>query len=665
MLMLPFTGYGIYRYSGAGRYFSIFTTTAILLMILFLRTRSVWVGTGFGVMVFFIGIMAYHKKLQIKKSLLKKIMLSFSALAILGLVYIFAGRGGDYSIPTLVKSISDPYSATNINRVKIWEVTGEMITDNPVLGVGAGNWKLNAGNYFSKTHFDKSLLNWLRPHNDYLWVWSVKGIFGLIAFLGIFVISLIYVFRIIHDLDDPDEKFLTLFIIAGILAYIFISIFTFPLERINHQIYVCLYLAVISVLSARAFPSVQKQINSRFNFFSGIPILVFAFIYSYSIYDAEKKVMQCRAMQFSKQWIPMYNEALKIPNTFRSLDSDGTPISWYAGLSADNSGNTKQAITAYKQAVKQHPGHVKSHNNLGVSYIKTKQYKEAIPVLEQATFILPNYLEAKINLASAYFRYGNFSACLRVLSSIPDYQMTDRINGFKESVMINPKLVPAKFFDLESPDYSGNPVDKYEFYIRRDPDWLEAVKQKAADQNFDIDDFIIADAHFIAFEKEPEMYLLWNGLEFYKKTITNDQDWLSHVQAQARKKNNELQEELEAHARTQFAADNPTAYVMFVEIEKQKKQLLANKRIRKSAEQRSEKIGVSLQQFMDVKSFVIASAVFKSKSSYDEKIDGYIASIKRDKKWLKVVRAKAKQKKTSLEDELIGEAKYMILRDGR
>ena len=663
MLMLPVTGYGIYSYKGAGKIYSVITTAALLFMIVFLRTRSVWVGTALGVLVFFGGIILFRKRLGIVDVHVKRLFLTFSAISVLALILIFAGKGGDYSINTLVKSISDPYSATNINRIKIWEATGDMISEKPLLGVGAGNWKLNIHRYFSMAHFDKSLLNWLRPHNDYLWVLAEKGIPGLVAFASIFVVAAIFIFKIIFSAAKPEKKILALLLASGVIAYLLVSCFTFPLERINHQVYLVIYFALISAMFSNISQKQDIKVRWQFMMMPAMIMAIFASWYSYNIILSEKQIRECRNLQNAQDWNGMYKKAQNISTTFRNIDADGTPIGWYTGLAGMKSGKNERAVHGYEQAVSEHPGHVKSMNNLGLCYINAKNNRKAIAILNRATRILPGYQEAKGNLAAAYYRNGQFYDCFKSLASLPQYLITDKLLQFKQHIKSNPGLITRQNLDSTLPAYAGNPVQKYAYYIQNDPEWLAVVKDKAESQHTSIEKAIQADAHFIAYEKEPEKYLFWNGLEYYEKLILKDPAWVEHVRQQAKQKHHDFESELEGHARAQFAKMNPVDYVLYEGAEKQKKQILADARRRLELVEYAAANKLDFDHYLDTYVHFVVGADYFEESEYDREIDGYINAMRQSDEWLRLVKSKAQKKGNPLSLELISEAKFMVMRN--
>jgi tetratricopeptide (TPR) repeat protein len=58
----------------------------------------------------------------------------------------------------------------------------------------------------------------------------------------------------------------------------------------------------------------------------------------------------------------------------------------------------KEAIEAFKQAIKINPDYAKTHHNLGVIYLKLGMNKEALEAYKQAIRINPDYADAHFGL---------------------------------------------------------------------------------------------------------------------------------------------------------------------------------------------------------------------------------------------------------------------------
>ena len=97
-----------------------------VLEILLLQTRGVWVA-AFLVILISIGLYSFHKKSQYRNNSL--IALGIITVGI-GLVVLFSGS----------EKIID--NSTIQSRMHYWKASKEMFLDNPITGVGAGQWKV-------------------------------------------------------------------------------------------------------------------------------------------------------------------------------------------------------------------------------------------------------------------------------------------------------------------------------------------------------------------------------------------------------------------------------------------------------------------------------------------------------------------------------------------
>jgi len=169
-------------------------------------------------------------------------------------------------------------------------------------GVGAGNWKIESPYYYKGYGFDKDQLNWVRPHNDYLWVFSEKGIFGLISFLGIFFMLFWYIAKIWHSDVPVDRKVFALLVFAGVIGYMIDSVFSFPLERIDQQVYLGLMSASVIALFYQLDAKKGLKINYLTIIMPAIPALLFAIVYSVSELKMERMVRTAREFHVQNDW---------------------------------------------------------------------------------------------------------------------------------------------------------------------------------------------------------------------------------------------------------------------------------------------------------------------------------------------------------------------------
>ncbi len=426
MLMLPFLFFGIVKRKGFFKFFFALLIVIILAILILLKTRSVWVGVALSTLVSVVILVFFGNHFKLKKNTRLAVGLSMLiAVMALGSVVYFSETTDTESIVYKLKNITNPGDSNNIHRIKIWELTGKMIKDRPLQGVGAGNWKIESRYYFAGYNFSKVQLNWLRPHNDYLWVFSEKGVFGIILFLGIFVTAFLYFRKIIISDIEIEKKILALLLISGIISYLTVSFFTFPLERMNHQIYIAVMLAALTALYHQKFGNVQKTATVKIMAVFSIIILGFSIFYAITVLDMEKKVKQARIFHQTGRWEELNKLSKEIPKTFKTLDAEAMPLHWYAGLSYANLNKIEEANQAYLKAYYENPTKESVLNNLGRTYFQMGDYENAKVYFEKALVILPDYFEALVNISSTYIQLNDYEKAYNTLNKIPQKQLND------------------------------------------------------------------------------------------------------------------------------------------------------------------------------------------------------------------------------------------------
>lgn len=182
-LLLPFTVFGTFYLNRHWKVLSTISIFTILILIFLLQTRSVWIGTSLFIVIVLIFSLVYLRKFQIfmESKKINRIVLIVSILLISSTAfYIFQSPNTYKLVKYKFNSIYDLDSESNRGRMQIALATIEMVKDNPVIGVGAGNWMINYPVYYAQ-YQGLEFKNWRRPHNDYIWILAEKGFLGLIS----------------------------------------------------------------------------------------------------------------------------------------------------------------------------------------------------------------------------------------------------------------------------------------------------------------------------------------------------------------------------------------------------------------------------------------------------------------------------------------------------
>jgi len=421
-LMLPFTIYGSFVLSKYWKSIAAICTTVLLFLILSLQTRSVWVGlfvSTFVTAIFAVFCWKYLQSNEPKSSIFRRILFPLVvSIIILSVSSFFTLK--THTFNSFLKRIESIYTpSSNQWRFLVWEKSVTMIKDNPILGVGIGNWDITIPSYGLeklpdaefKTRFPQ------RPHNDYLWVLSEVGIFGFLSYMAIFGIVIWYIFQIISHNIDRKEKLLALLIFWGIVGYMTISVFTFPKERIFHSIILLLMMALVVMMYHKSQGS-ENQISNSVIPFIGASILAILLIISFNGYTrlhAEMHTKKALEARNNKNWENVISEIDHGYSLYAALDPTSAPLKWYRGEANFMLKNIPQALEDYKKAHNAHPYHIHVLNNLATCYELDGNHEEAINFYKQAIKIFPQFEDALINLGAAYYNSGRHSEAYETL----------------------------------------------------------------------------------------------------------------------------------------------------------------------------------------------------------------------------------------------------------
>ncbi len=118
-------------------------------------------------------------------------------------------------------------------RFAIWSNTLEMIRDNPILGVGIGNWVVEYPIYHQRIMVDHQMtmsIQHINTHQDYL---EIVSELGLIGFACIFMIGVqvIRIFWKMARLMDGDDSYIAAALVCGLAGLAVNALGSFPFQQ--------------------------------------------------------------------------------------------------------------------------------------------------------------------------------------------------------------------------------------------------------------------------------------------------------------------------------------------------------------------------------------------------------------------------------------------------
>ena len=213
-----------------------FTLLFALLAILFMSTRTFFVGSIFLALVYGVFMMIrFYRKNERRRiiygvvSLMAVIIVVFVAFSF-ALKYLYPdSQQSGYTV--FIERLKTLSSETGGLRSQAWRNSFKLIKDNPLLGIGTGNWKVEVLKYESSS--TGAYIYMYKNHNDFIETTADIGIFGGLLFLGIFLLIFAnFIKAFFKAKKGEEESYKWLFLPAfGLFCYSFDAMFNFPSDR--------------------------------------------------------------------------------------------------------------------------------------------------------------------------------------------------------------------------------------------------------------------------------------------------------------------------------------------------------------------------------------------------------------------------------------------------
>ncbi len=416
-----------------------------LLIIVVLQTRSVYLALGISVVIFF-SYLLFKVPEKVKRLFQVKFILpaSLSVVCILGAAIIFYASKGDLSnFAQRFNILKYLGSDTGVERLMLWEKTMEMIQHHWLAGVGKGGWKILFPGFGLEGSYRAQFLNifYVRPHNDFLWVWSETGIAGLTFFIGIFYLALRACIDTIRTSTDHSKQIKVLVVASALGGYCIASFFDFPMERTEHQLILSLLFAFI-VFYTKGFFRTNWNWTSKWITQSVYPAIILLLALNIIIggfrYAGERETNKAIYQRNQGNWNDVKKHTSNALSPFYNMDPTTIPVMWYKGVAEFQTKNLDQAYTDFQSAYTSSPYNYHVLNNLGSVYVEKKEYQKAVDVYLKALHVNPVFDEAKFNIAIAYYHLGDYQNAMYWASQPSDWKKKQKFMNIIQAKMNQP-----------------------------------------------------------------------------------------------------------------------------------------------------------------------------------------------------------------------------------
>lgn len=301
-------------------------------------------------------------------------------------------------------------SSTILERHALWSTTLRLVDRHPLLGVGAGNWKVCYPEVSTRDLFSVDVLDFtfVRPHNDYLRVLAETGYMGF-ALLMIALAS-----PVTGALGRTSRRRRTGRMTGTALAYFaavgVAALVDFPFDRTELLLWSTVTVAILSASTLRSPLSAPR---TPLQFFVAL-LLVAVAVLSLHRMGSERQYLAITAANHAQRWSAMEQAAHKARSPLCNLTPIGTPVAYYEAMAQEKQGIA--SLTTFAEALHDSPWHKQSLNDLGrLVYTVTHDADSAEVLFRRAIKVSPSFSYAWFNLAQLYLQEHQLEQAREVL----------------------------------------------------------------------------------------------------------------------------------------------------------------------------------------------------------------------------------------------------------
>ncbi len=411
---------------------SFLTFTALL----FLSSRAFYLGTivlSLFVAVFL--IILYRRSHQ--NQYVKNVVLYFTLFSIAFLIFTLTQRflypksedAGKRSVLNRLESVADSGGG---ERYHIWYLSWLAFKQDPLLGIGAGNWKLVTVGMENKTA--STYKHHYKAHNDFIEVTTETGIFGGLLYTAFFILAGWLFIRAFRRNNPPGELIGLLLPVMGLLCYFFDAFFNFPHDRPEIQSLFAIYTAILIGLTAGGIS--DKAVPGRLSVpgwtvvaLSGILLLATTYV----LYLNVKSLRLQRIVAEEKKQNLFNHPAAKFMEEFPAiptLSATGEPISLLKSRYLFQEKRYDEVLNLLKNE-RSSPYDVRIPYFIAFTYFTMHQTDSALVYAKKAATQMPNYFNMVALYSTILLNMGNVDQCISLMDS-----SSGKIGSNKQNLMV-------------------------------------------------------------------------------------------------------------------------------------------------------------------------------------------------------------------------------------
>ena len=325
------------------------------------------------------------KKNNFRSFLKRAFILVFPLILVFFLNSVLENFTSNYtSVNSRMSSLQEASDVSVQSRLRYYKTALESIKDNPITGIGIGNWALE-----DIKRAPKAIIGYVvgyHVHNDFLEVAAETGIIGFILFYGIIFWVL---FRILSQILKNKASQIHIIIFLSITGFLIDSLFNFPFSRPIQmmQLIFCVCLFFSSITFSSIFFN-KTTTNTAFSLL--LLILPINFYGSYKVYTGNVDMYTLLGeYNYGLHDRPL-DEVEKFQDEFPNLTGTTLPIKTLKGIYYFKKDSFKIAEKYFREGIKDNPFIKISETYLGFTKFKQREIDSALYYTKDAFYTLPN-----------------------------------------------------------------------------------------------------------------------------------------------------------------------------------------------------------------------------------------------------------------------------------
>jgi O-antigen ligase len=312
----------------------------------------------------------------------KSAMLIVAAAALIVMAAVLAS--GD------LNKVMSRAGTSALYRATVWRNSFQMFKDRPVLGFGAGSFRISYGAYSYRAISDRAFTKARqirKAHNEYVQSAVELGVPGLVLFIVPLFYGLLTAWRLVPYGKKSHHDMLISGLSGGLISFVITAFFSFPWQRSMPPLMLVVCLGFLAVCRMQQGQTTGALVRCK----------------------APKALMACLLViaLVMGVWLTRYN--------VRNILSDRY---FQTALMMEKKRKGEEALKAASKAHAYNPDRLDVMTTLGRAYLATNNLEEGIKTLEEVCNKWPYNLNALIILGVGYTNIGRNDKALETLRQV-------------------------------------------------------------------------------------------------------------------------------------------------------------------------------------------------------------------------------------------------------